>query len=158
MNPSKNLKRQTIFDNDNFTTNYDDTSNLFTEETIEINKKRIHTDITAKYLKDVTPNKVINLPAPEINKHEEKLSRETRRILAQLRTNKSPVLFWYRNMIDPTNYPSDLCILCKSAIHDSFHLFNCPKLYSSKTPISLWNDPEYVVSLLSRWRLMGGLP
>jgi len=79
-----------------------------------------------------------------------------RRILAQLRTNKSPILFSYRNKIDPKNYPSDLCILCKTATHDSFHLFHCPKLYASKTPISLWNDPEYVVSLLSRWRLVGG--
>ena len=98
--PSKKLKRPTIFDNYNHTINYDDTSNLYTKETIELNKKLIHTDITADYLRGNKPNKVINQNAPEINKSEENLTRETRRILAQLRTNKSPILYYYRNKID----------------------------------------------------------
>jgi hypothetical protein len=161
LDSSKILKRPTIFDNTNHTINYDDNQNLFTKETIELNKKRIHTDITAEYISEIEPNKVINKIAPEINKHEENLTRETRRILAQLRTNKSPILYSYRYKIDKKNkninYPSDQCVLCKTTKHDSFHLFNCPKLYSSKGPISLWNDPEYVFSLLARWRLMGGL-
>ena len=108
-------------------------------------------------MKEIKPNKVINQIAPEISKLEENLPREKRRILAQLRTNKCPILLYYKNKIDSKNYPSNLCKLCKNAIHDSFHLFHCPRIYASKTPISLWNDPAYVVSLLARWELMEGL-
>ena len=59
--------------------------------------------------------------------------------------------------IDKKNYPSDQCVLCKNATHDTLHLFNCPKLRASKGPDSLWKDPVYMFSLLARWRLMGGL-
>jgi hypothetical protein len=100
------------------------------------------------------PNKIINQIAPDINRAEENLPRETRSILSQLRTNKSPILYYYLNKINPTTYPSPLCPLCKNKIHDTYHLFTCERVVSSRTVISLWNDPAYVVSLLARWRLM----
>ena len=151
---------QTIFDNTTkFTVNYDNRLNNFTKETIEHNKKRIHTEIVRNYERSKQPNQVINDIAPEINKKEETLTREERRILAQLRTNKSPILFHYKHKIDPTNYPSPMCPKCKISIHDTTHLFECPYIYvpKNRTPICLWNDPEYVASLLRRWRTCGGL-
>ena len=103
-------------------------------------------------------NKLIKQQAPDISKEEQNLTRETRRTLAQLRTNKSPILYYYLNKIDPIKYTLPFCTLCNSAIHDTYHLFNCPRLTCSKSGISLWNDPVYAASLLACWRLMGGLP
>jgi len=97
-------------------------------------------------------------------KKEETLTREERKTLAQLRTNKSPILFQYKHKIDSKNYPSPFCPLCKrnglQNIHDTTHLFQCPYIYvpPNKTPICLWNDLEYVTSLLRRWRACGGWP
>jgi endonuclease/exonuclease/phosphatase family metal-dependent hydrolase len=157
-NPKSRHIRETIFDNKNFTLNLNNKTKNINDKTEEINKKLIHSKIVKKYLTQKEPNTVIKDIAPEIDKYEETLPRETRRILAQLRANKSPILFSYRHKIDKTNsYPSPLCPLCKTHIHDTNHLFNCTKIFSSKTSISLWNDPAYVSSLLMRWRGMGGL-
>ena len=61
---------QTIFDNTTkFTVNYDNRLNNFTKETIEHNKKRIHTEIVRNYERSKQPNQVINDRAPEINKY-----------------------------------------------------------------------------------------
>ena len=50
--------------------------------------------------KNKEPNKILNQIAPEISKNEENIPREYRRILAQLRTNKSPILYHYMNKIN----------------------------------------------------------
>jgi hypothetical protein len=156
-NPKSRFIRQTIFQNKNYTTNYDNNQNLFTEDTIEENKKRIHSDIVNNYIQSKEPNKILNQIAPEINKNEENIPREHRRILAQLRTNKSPILYHYMNKINPAQYPNPHCPLCKTQIHDTHHLFNCNKMSCSRSSVGLWQDPEYVVSLLARWKGVGGL-
>jgi hypothetical protein len=150
--------RETIFYNKNYTINYDNRMNNFTPDTVEHNKKLIHTNIVREYTRNKSINKVIQDKAPKISKDEEKLPRETRRILSQLRTNKSPILFEYMNKINPNLYPSSLCPLCNKYTHDTFHLFNCEKIPTiNHSVINLWNDMEYTVSLLSRWRGAGGL-
>ena len=156
-NPKSRFIRETIFHNKNYTINYDNNQNLFTENEVEENKKRIHTDTVNNYIQNKEKNNVLNQIAPEISKNEENIPREYRRILAQLRTNKSPILYHYMNKINPTQYPNPHCPLCKTHIHDTHHLFNCNKMSCSKSSVSLWQDPEYVVSLLARWRGMGGL-
>jgi hypothetical protein len=147
--------KQTIFRNDDFTTNYDVDPTKCDEAVVNHNKKLIHADIVNNHIQKNPLNKLTGKPTLEISPEEQKLPRETRRILAQLRTNKSPILFSYKNKIDKSIDP--LCRLCKTEIHDTYHLFNCKRLFSSKTIDSLWNSPSYVESLLSRWRLMGGL-
>jgi len=87
--------------------------------TVEHNKKIIHSKIVNEYIQNKAFNKLIQQQAPEISKDEENLSREIRRILAQLRTNKFPVLHYYLNKIDPIKHTSPLCTLCKLAIHDT---------------------------------------
>ena len=89
--------------------------------------------------------------APPINKSEQTLPRKTRRTLAQLRTNKSPVLKTYLHKIDPQNHPSPLCPVCNTQNHDSRHLFTCTSLPTHLTPIDLWNDPVAVARLLAHW-------
>ena len=57
-------------------------------------------------------NKLIHQHAPKIS-----LPRETRRTLAQLRTNKTPILISYLHKVDETHHPSPLCPLCKTHPH-----------------------------------------
>ena len=51
-------------------------------------------------------NKLIHQHAPKISPSELSLPRETRRTLAQLRTNKSPILISYLHKVDETHHPS----------------------------------------------------
>ena len=151
--------RETIFDNKDFTFNKDYEDEEITKEIIESYKIQIHTELVEKYAENKSVNEVLQTIAPKINTIEETLSREVRRTLSQLRINKSPILFSYMHKINPTNFTSPSCPLCNNNIkHDTYHLFNCNMVYSSRTLISLWNDPVYVMSLLSRWRGMGGWP
>ena len=65
-------------------------------------------------------NKLIHQHAPKISHSELSLPRETRRTLAQLRTNKSPILISYLHKVDETHHPSPLCPLCKT--HPTFSI------------------------------------
>ena len=155
--PKSRQIRETIFQNKDFTRNHDLERTNRTNEKIKENCTRIHTEITEDCIKKYPINKVINQPSPPINEAELSLPRETRRTLAQLRTGKSPILFTYKHKIDPITYPSPLCPLCKTQPHDVNHLFNCIYVRTTETPITLWNNPIYMASLLKRWGNRGGL-
>src|SRR2546425_5236156 len=79
------------------------------------------------------------------------LPRKTRRILAQLRAGKSPVLTAYLHTIDSKSYPSPICPLCKSHDHTTQHLFSCPIINTTLTARDLWDDPVAVAALLQQW-------
>ena len=144
--------RQTIFHNkNNYTHEIATDPNNITEDTINNNIKTIHTTLVQKYLNNKLPNKILNNIAPKIDKTEESLPRKTRRTLAQLRAGKSPLLLSYKNKIDPLTYPSPLCPLCKSQIHDTPHLFNCQHLPTNLSPMDLWLNPVGVAALLAAW-------
>ena len=152
-NPKRQIKA-TIFQPNNSYTHiiHTDPANV-TSENIKQNLKTIHTSIVQKYLADRLPNKILNEKPPTIHKSEESLSRKNRRILAQTRTNKSPLLFSYKHKIDPHTYPSSLCPLCNSHEHDSTHLFNCTQIPTHLTPIALWKNPVEATALLEAWAL-----
>ena len=114
-------------------------------------KKTIHTHAVQQHLQSIPNNSLINRPPPDIDKSEEELPRETRRIMAQLRANKSPILASYLNRIDPTSNPSPSCPLCRMAEHNTAHLFNCPQIPTALDPESLWSNPAEVASLLDLW-------
>ena len=61
--------------------------------------KTSHTNIVQKYLTNRQPNKIILVPPPPVNITEQKLNRQTRRTLAQIRSNHSPFLKEYLNKI-----------------------------------------------------------
>ena len=76
---------------------------------------------------------------------EEILPRLTRRILAQLRTNKSPFLKLYLHHVDAKSHPSPLCPLCKTHTHTTHTLsLTEPTLL----PQDLWTDPDGGISWL----------
>ena len=110
------LIKQTTFNNINYTTNID----TVTQQQISANSTQIHTGIVQTHLMQRNHNKLIHQHAPKISPSELSLPRETRRTLAQLRTNKSPILISYLHKVDETHHPSPLCPLCNTHSHTTF--------------------------------------
>ena len=126
-------------------------THLITNSIISAASKTIHTSIVQEHLLNCPNNKLLNAPYPEVSHSEQSLPRRIRRILAQLRTNKSPILMAYKHHIDPTNYPSPACPLCSHTPHDTNHLFNCPVIPTTLTVQDLWTNPCLVAELLDIW-------
>src|SRR6267154_2768604 len=146
-------KKQSIFHNWGGKTTYLSNNNSIppTPESISQNLKTIHTIAVKECLMSYEPNPILSQLAPDINQSEQSLPRKTRRILAQLRTGKSPILMAYLNAIDPKSYPSPSCPLCKSHAHTTQHLFPCPSIYTILTPRDLWDEPVGTAALLQQW-------
>ena len=123
------LKKQTTFNNINYTTNIDTHPDTVTQQQISANATQIHTSIVQTHLMQRNHNKLIHQHAAKISPSELSLPRETRRTLGQLRTNKSPILISYLHKVDETHHPSPLCPLCKTHPHTTDHLFNCTPIY-----------------------------
>ena len=87
---------------------------------------------------------------PEINPEETQLPRVTRRILAQLRAQKSPLLREYLHNIGQADDPS--CPLCRHPVHNTPHLFLCPWIETPLNPKDLWIRPAEVAGLLEKWQ------
>ena len=83
--------------------------------------------------------------------HDDSRARETRRTLAQLRTNKSPLLVSYLFSIGDPRHPSPLCPLCLMHDHNSSHLFECKSLPTSLSSLDLWTNPDKVEPFLATW-------
>ena len=85
-------------------------------------KKTIHTHAVQRHFATIPNSIILNRPPPEIDKTETELQRRTRRLLAQLQANKSPFLLSYLNHIDPNNYLTPSCPLCRVAEHSTKNL------------------------------------
>ena len=145
-------KKQTIFDNNNnYTVNINTKSDLICEDLIQSNLKLIHSHIVSNHLSQRPPNKVLQDQTPSVSPAELLLSRETRRTLAQLRTNKSPLLVSYLFSIGDPRHPSPLCPLCLMHDHTSSHLFECKSLPTSLSSLDLWTNPDKVEPFLATW-------
>ena len=149
--PPPRLKKQTIFHNNNYTTNIDTPPNTTTQETVRADTAQIHTQIISKHMQAIPHNKILNRTPPEISEIKQALPHYTRRLLAQLRTTKSPMLHEYLHKITHKTRTTPNCPLCHSQIHDTKHLFNCPRLLTNLGPEALWDDPGGAAGLLARW-------
>ena len=125
---------------------------------IKTNMRHIHTSIFSRHLATRGNTKILRTPPPNTSRSEETLPRLTRRILAQLRTNKSPFLKSYLHKVDAKTHPSPLCPLCNIHTHDTHHLFNFTHIRTTLSPLDLWTDPAGVTARLTRWteKLAGG--
>ena len=132
-------------------------THLITNSIISAASKTIHTSIVQEHLLNCPYNKLLNAHYPEVSHSEQSLPRRIRRILAQLRTIKSPILMAYKHHIDPTNYPSPACPLCSHTPHDTNHLFNCPVIPTTLTVQDLWTNPSLVAELLDIWSARAAL-
>ena len=81
---------------------------------IKTNMRHIHTSIVSRHLATRGYNKILRTPPPHIINPDEILPRLTRSPLAQLRTNKSPILKSYLHKVDAKSHPSPLCPLCNT--------------------------------------------
>ena len=122
-----------------------------TMKTQSSNLKLIHSHIVSNHLSRGPPNKVLQDQTPSVSPAELLLSRETRRTLAQLRTNKSPLLVSYLFSIGDPRHPSPLCPLCLMHDHTSSHLFECKSLPTSLSSLDLWTNPDKVEPFLATW-------
>ena len=71
--PPARLKKQTIFHNNNYTTDIDTPPDTTTQETIKANTAQIHTQIIANYIQTIPHNKILNRTPPEISNTEQAL-------------------------------------------------------------------------------------
>ena len=120
--------------------------------------RHIHTSIVSKHRATRGNNKILRTSPPHISSSEEILLLLTSRTLAQLRTNRSPLLKSYLHKVDAKWHPSPRCPLCNTHLHNTHHLFNCTQIRTTLSPLELWTDPDGVTALLARWteRLDGG--
>ena len=147
------MKQTTLNNRNDYITRIDTDPDSIDDDQIKSNlrMKTIHTTIVQRHLRDRPNNKILDRPPPDIDKSEETLTRPTRRRLAQLRTNKSPLLRQYLHKIDPTNYPTEDCPLCRAGPHDTRHLFDCTEVPTDLTTLDLWTNPCRVAALLDTW-------
>jgi DNA-binding CsgD family transcriptional regulator len=136
----------------NFTINLHTCPNKDTThiETQTINKT-LHTQHVKNYINNLTPNKITNTMTPKIHTTEQTLTRKQRRLLAQLRAGKSPLLRQYLHKIDPNTHTSPLCPLCKTQPHNTQHLFTCTHIPTHLVPKDLWNRPVEASEPIDRW-------
>ena len=141
-------KKQTTYNNTDYTTDIDTNPNTIDTTKIKTNKKHIRTTIVSTYLNNRQHNKVTNTIPITVHHSETTLPRATRRTMAQLRTNKCLLLRSYLNKIDD---PSPLCPLYKTEPHTT-HLFNCTNINTKLQVTDLWTATVEVGHLLVEQR------
>ena len=110
--------------------------------------RQLHTDAVRQTINNQAPNKVLNMPAPKINRTEKLLPRKTRTTLAQLRSGYSTYLNSYLHRINPASHPSPSCPQCDVEAHSTNHLFDCTAAPTELSTGSLWEDPPAVAAFL----------
>ena len=114
-------------------------------------RKFLHTKIVEEVIARRPVNELLGTQPPEIHRDEEELPRRLRRLLAQIRAGKSPLLRDYLQKIDPENHPYNHCPICLIEPHDSSHLFRCPDMPTRLSPIDLWENPRDAAAFLVTW-------
>ena len=115
------------------------------------NKKMLHTAAVSEYLEGREDSELLEQKAPKINSEELELDRRQRRILAQLRGGKSPLLREYKHKISSAETPSPNCPLCMTELHNTQHIFECSEMPTNLTVKDLWEKPVEVASFLRSW-------
>ena len=109
--------------------------------------KELHTTCVRTATASYTHNKVLQAPAPAIDKSETELPRKTRALLAQLRSSYCSQLKSYSHRIN--NLVSDVCPDCGETPHDVHHLFACTSHPTDLAPLDLWEHPKEVATFLA---------
>jgi len=118
--------------------------------------KNIHTNAVSNHLVSRPPNKILQLPAPDISASEVDLPRLHRTTLAQLRSGQCSRLLNYRNTIGLS--PTDICPECRSEPHTTPHLFHCSAAPTTLSLCDLWENPVQVARHLTSLSAFNTLP
>ena len=113
---------------------------------IRRNKKRIHTATVQEHISTRPIHPLLITQPPEVHKSAQTLGNSTRRILAQLRAQKSPLLQKNLHNIGAADNPN--CPLCGYGAHNTAHMFNYPSIPTELMPLDLWRNPVPVTGLL----------
>ena len=143
--------KNTLFNN-NIIIPFQTCSNKLDAPSTYINKT-IHTQAVTNYINKLSPIPIINTTAPNIHKSELTLPIQIRKILAQLRAGKSPLLRAYLHSINPQTHISPKCPFCITSTHNTTHLFQCPYVPTLLTPIDLWHNPLKASKLIETWQI-----
>src|SRR5579872_4791467 len=102
-------------------------SNNLNDTEINQNIKVNHSLAVTNHKYTIPENKILEMQASEIHHSEETLTRYHRRLLSQLRTNKSPSLLSYLHKINPSEHPSPLCPFAVTKHMTQYTSFNAYK-------------------------------
>ena len=134
------LKKQTTFNNINYTTNIDTQPDTVTQQQISANSTQIHTSIVQTHLLQRNHNKLI---------HQHFRTLPPQRNTSHLSPNSEPI------KVSSKYHTSPLCLLCKTDPHTTC---STVQTYIPQTTYWTWMAPERVVPLLVRWkRRLAGL-
>ena len=156
--PPPRLMKKTIYNSDYPTKLQTCHNHQPSREEVRRNQQVIHTNEVRNYLESRPLNKILDDRAPLVDSSERSLGRRMRRVLAQLRAGKCPLLQSYLNNIDEEKHPTPTCPLCSSATHDTKHLFSCTEVPTTLVPRDLWEKPVDAASLVRVWQERLGAP
>ena len=107
----------------------------------------IHTDAVTEVVNNYSMNAILGVHPPSIAAEERRLPRQTRVVLAQLRSGWCSRLnsYWARIDEDVRN----ACPACDTGPHNTLHLFNCPAKPTQLRPEDLWLQPIKVAEFLN---------
>ena len=118
-----------------------------TQTTSHTQIKTIHTKIVHDYISS-THNKILSKQPPPIHESETTLDYHTRLTLTQLRS-KNHLLSSHTSTKSHPYLTLHLHAHCQTHLHDTPHLFICPKISTTLSPEILWTDSVRMAELLN---------
>ena len=119
-------------------------------------KNLLHTAIVGDTINNLGPNRVLGVPPPLVDASESSLPRQTRTVLAQLRSGQCGRLKDYQLKIGKMN--DDLCGDCDLFPQTVSHLFDCPAHPTTLGIVDLWANPTDAVDHLKNFNTFDFLP
>ena len=89
--------------------------------------------------------------SPNICTAEQTLPRYTCRILAQLKTNKYPLLLECLHKLSPDTHPTSTCPLCNKHTHYTNYFFTCQHIHTTFDTQSSVGEPCMGGGTFARW-------
>ena len=119
-------------------------------------KNELHTKVVERAISRSSPNRVLGVIPPAVDKSQGRLPRVAQVVLSQLRSGHCARLRDYQARIGRS--PSDLCLGCNLEAQTVKHIFDCPARPTTLTTDNLWTSPLEVVDFLSRLPEFADLP
>ena len=113
-------------------------------------RREIHTAAVRDAIEARGSNRVLGEPAPETHEEEEKLPRETRRVLSQLRVGVCHALNDFKHRVGQSE--TDICPCCEhkdvQEVQTVQRIFECAAHPKDLEPIDLWRRRVAVAGYL----------
>ena len=119
-------------------------------------QNKIHTEAVSDCLAKNTPNPLLGVPPPPVDKSELNLLRVYRSPLSQLCSSCCIKLLDYQCKIGIC--PNSVCPECNNADQTVSHLFECDAHHTTLTVIDLWLNPCRVARFISSLLAFSHLP